>query len=280
MSAIKKAAYFLGRALAYKHSLRGLLVREFVKKFEIGSYEMRLEQSLVTRPQYGWCLLNAARLAKKLGHSKVSAIEFGVAGGRGLVDAEWHAAHIEQITGVKIEIYGFDAETGLPDPVDYRDLPYCLKGGYFVMDRAKLEARLTRSKLVIGDVAHTVDTFAATFDPAPIGAIFLDLDYYSASKQALRLFDVARERFLPRAFMYADDLWWWEELYCDFNGEALAISEFNAEHDRQKLAPAKWLSSSPRAEYWHHKVMVYHDFTHRNYCRYVGLEAPQQIPLR
>jgi hypothetical protein len=134
---------------------------------------------------------------------------------------------------------------------------------------------------VIGDVAQTVGTFVEKFRPAPIGAVFLDLDYYSSSKQALALFDTARAAFLPRAFMYADDIFWNDggELYCEYNGEHLAINEFNAEHAEQKLAVARFLSAWSSAEYWHHKIFVYHDFAHADYSRYVGIETPHQIPL-
>ena len=86
-SKLRRLGWVIRRALIYKDSLRGLLIRTLVTKWELFPYEERLEHSLVRRPQYGYCLYNAARLAKKLGHNRVSAIEFGVAGGRGLLDA-------------------------------------------------------------------------------------------------------------------------------------------------------------------------------------------------
>src|SRR5262245_39718650 len=40
------------------------------------------------RPYYGHCMLQAARLARQLGYPTLSAIEFGVAGGNGLLHME------------------------------------------------------------------------------------------------------------------------------------------------------------------------------------------------
>jgi hypothetical protein len=46
---------------------------------------------------------------------------------------------VEQETGIKIEIFGFDMGTGLPPPRDYRDLPYLWQSGYYRMEKAQLE---------------------------------------------------------------------------------------------------------------------------------------------
>ena len=55
-----------------------------IKKYKIGSYEQRLTIGAVDRPHYGYCVYNAAALAKKLGYRQISVLEFGVAGGVGL----------------------------------------------------------------------------------------------------------------------------------------------------------------------------------------------------
>ena len=69
-------------------------------------------------------MYNAAILAKQLGYSKISAIEFGVAGGKGLIIIEKHAQEIFDEIGIEFEIYGFDLEKGMPPSDDYRDLLY------------------------------------------------------------------------------------------------------------------------------------------------------------
>jgi len=136
------------------------------------------------RPYYQHPMLQSARLAAKLGHTHMSAIELGVAGGNGLVDMEYQADLVERETGVKVAVYGFDAGSGMPPPVDYRDMPYMWQEGYFVMDEAALRARLRSAELIIGDVGETVGTFCAEADFPPIGFISFDLDFYSSTMAA------------------------------------------------------------------------------------------------
>ena len=50
-----------------------------------------------TKPYYAYTAYHAMKLASKLGHKKVSLIEFGVAGGRGLVCLERVCEQLEKI---------------------------------------------------------------------------------------------------------------------------------------------------------------------------------------
>ena len=54
----------------------------------------------------------------------MSVIEFGCAGGRGLVALERICNKVSEITGIEIEIYGFEGGEGLPAPKDYKDRVY------------------------------------------------------------------------------------------------------------------------------------------------------------
>ena len=135
----------------------------------VRSYRRRLDYDLIERPHYGHCLLHAATLARKLGHPRVSAIEFGVAGGNGLVALERHAEAVRAETGVEVAIFGFDTGRGMPPPRDYRDMPYMWQAGYFEMDEGALRARLRSARLILGDVAETLPGFAAREGPPPIG---------------------------------------------------------------------------------------------------------------
>lgn len=70
---------------------------------------------------------------------------------------------------------------------------------------------------MIGNVSDTVKTFVEEFDPAPIGFIAFDLDYYSSTKAALQLLEQPHERFLPRVFCYFNDIVGPPfELHCEF----------------------------------------------------------------
>lgn len=243
-------------------------------------YETRIALGLVDRPQYAYCMYHAARLAKRLGHDRISVLEFGVAGGNGLVAAERHAAEIERRLSVKLDIYGFDAGSGLPPPEDYRDLPYHWRAGFFKMDEATLRGRLKRSKLVLGPIKETAATFFAEHKPAPIGCLFHDMDFYSSTRDAFQLLGGAPEFFLPRVFNYFDDTIGSEvELYNDFTGQRFAINEFNEKHATKKFSRCYHLARYVRRPVWHEQLFVLHDFAHPRYNAFISDEN-QQLPLR
>lgn len=269
------------RTLAFRGSLRAAIIRRLVRSMPFIPYPERLAIDAVERPYYGYCVFHAARLAKQLGMQKMSVIEFGVAGGNGLVNLEQHALATQKHLGVDVEVYGFDTGTGLPEPVDYRDEPYHWRGGYFEMDQAKLRARLRFAKLVIGRISETLPDFVPHYSPAPIGALCMDLDYYSSTMESLRLFDVARERILPRAFMYFDDIIGQEGwLHSSFTGERLAISEFNATHEGQKISRDFHLQGA--YDYhgsWRNNIYIYHDFCHTSYCQFINQAHDTSLSL-
>ncbi|MGI9484529.1 MAG: hypothetical protein ACR2RF_01345 [Geminicoccaceae bacterium] len=53
-----------------------------------------------------------------MGHNRITAIEFGVAGGSGLLVPEGHAERVVREIGIKIDIVGFDLGSGLPELKD------------------------------------------------------------------------------------------------------------------------------------------------------------------
>src|SRR5262249_55713860 len=60
------------------------------------------------RPAYVWGVLQGAALAKVLEIPKISVIEFGVAGGFGLVTLEGIADAVAKIMNIDIDVIGFD----------------------------------------------------------------------------------------------------------------------------------------------------------------------------
>ena len=207
-------------------------------------------------------------------------IEFGVAGGGGLLMLEHHAREVERlIPSVKIETYGFDTGIGLPPPTDYRDLPFHWREGFFAMDRQLLEAKVSRSKLIFGNISDTIDTFTQTYDPAPVGAIAIDVDLYSSTKAALKIFQAAPRYLLPRVLCFFDDVMGGDiDLMSDYTGERLAISEFNAENELKKLSPAYHLRVLDGGEAWRHQVWVAHLFDHPRYNQFVSY-TDQQLTI-
>jgi hypothetical protein len=212
---------------------------------------------------------------------KISAIEFGVAGGNGLVVAEQHIQWVQRETGVAIELYGFDSGEGLPPPEDYRDLPFGWRAGFFKMDRAALERRLTMSRLIFGNVRDTVSSFFERYNPAPVGCIFHDLDFYSSTRDSFKLLEAPSERLLPRIYNYFDDIIGSDlGLQSDFVGQRLAIREFNDSHTDRKMATCYQFAHRRKQKRWYQQIFAFHDFTHPLYNQYIDADAPDlQLPL-
>src|SRR5271156_1538667 len=139
------------------------------------------------RPSYAYCTYHAADLARRLGIPRISVIEFGVAGGNGLLFLKNFAARVQQALGIEVEVYGFDTGAGLPEVTALEDLPYWFRSSLYRMDETALQARLHPAKLVLGDVANTVSEFFTRHNPAPVGAILNDLTLYTSTRDSLRL---------------------------------------------------------------------------------------------
>ena len=206
-----------------------------------GSFRAKVAFDLVVRQQYAFPILRAADLAAGYGFKRLSLIEFGVAAGAGLINMSTIAARVTRVTGVEIDVYGFDTGQGMPPPIDYRDLPECYTTGDFPMDFEALSRALPdRTKLVIGDIEETIPVFVETLPrDAPIGFVAIDVDYYSSAKKCLTLFDAPWDCFLPFVPVYLDDIG--DEPASPYSGELLAVSEFNAAHPVRRIAPYTFL---------------------------------------
>jgi hypothetical protein len=257
---------------------RSRLKSKWVKSF--GDYESKLKLGVIPRPNYGYCLYNSAKLAVKLGYKKISAVEFGVAGGNGLLSFEYHAEQISRLLPIEIEVYGFDTGEGLPKPLDYRDLLYHWKEGFYRMDVEALKAKLKIAKLILGNVSDTLGGFFERTRPAPIGAISFDLDFYSSTKSALAILQGMHNYLMPRIFCYFDDTIGSDiELYNDFTGQRLAINEFNEENERIKLGVPYYLADSGYTGSWRSQIWIAHLFAHPHYNTFIS-DQTQQLSLQ
>jgi hypothetical protein len=239
---------------------------------EINARFLRLIRKTGAHPAYLWGSLHGVHLAQALGIGAVSVIEFGVAGGNGLVQLEVIGQALQASLGVQVLVYGFDTGRGLPAPVDVRDCPNLFSGGDYPMDVEKLRSRLRRAELLVGDVADTVDPFLAR-PPPPVAFVSFDLDLYSSTAAGLRLFAGGYEALLPRVHCYFDDLTGFT--YGDFNGERLAIKEFNEQHELRKISPVYALTHYvPRrcaGDLWLEKTYLAHVLDHPLYGKPDGL---------
>ena len=266
------------KVLTHRTPLRSVLAREFIKQLSLFSYEKRLSIEAVDRPHYGYCIFQAARLASLLRYPKISVIEFGCGDGGGLLNAEMHIKEVMKVFPVSIDLYGFDAGSGLPPPVDYRDMPHYFEAGMYEMNFDVLKRKLKRAELVIGEVKDTCATFLQKHNPAPIGCMLNDLDFYSSTRDALTLFDSDASYFLPRVFMYFDDMIGNDTWLCnEFTGELLAIEEFNQNHRSKKICKNRFISKQYPNSWWPDLIYIQHDFKHPRYndfCREWGTKIP------
>ncbi|MDR2097841.1 MAG: hypothetical protein LBP37_04905 [Spirochaetaceae bacterium] len=246
------------------------LAKCLIKNLRLFSYSLRARMGLLSKkPEYARCVFAGAFLGKSLGLKRISVIEFGVAGGRGLTALERHAEKIGREMGIEIEVYGFDSGHGLPKSVDYRDLPYIWSEGFYKMDYEKLRKRLHGAKIILGDVKETVNDFFKTYKPAPVAAVMFDMDLYSSTAPALRLFEADYEHLLPRIFTYFDDIgssiFDYNACFSEYSGERLAINEFNAAHSDRKISPDFGLLAEKFRESWYTRIFIVHIFNHTKY---------------
>ncbi|MFI5617653.1 hypothetical protein [Streptomyces sp. NPDC051567] len=237
---------------------------------------------LVERPHYAYGVRRATESAARLGLPGVTLVEFGVAGGSGLLALAEHAGYYAKATGVEVRIVGFDAGDGLPPGRSVRDLPYLFGAGFYPMDKARLVSRLGgAADVVIGDVTETVprylETNAHTLRTHPVGFVSFDLDYYSSTVSALNLFRGGDPgRLLPRVTCYLDDL---PGTIAEI-GEAAAMAEFNAEHDDRAISRVLGLRPFiPFDPPWADQIYVHHYFSHPHYPALEAGATGDRLPL-
>jgi hypothetical protein len=265
--------------------IEALFPKEFLQKvyrlLPDPSFERRMRWDLFKRPDYAYAVYRAALTAQALDIKRISAIEFGVAAGNGLLGLEEAAREVSQNTGVVVDTYGFDTGIGMPSPVDYRDNPYLWQAGFFQMDKEALVRRLSQSKLILGEFTETVPDFVKQYNPAPIGFISFDADYYSSTVTAFKLLAEDHAYFLPRVLCYFDDMiggdW---ELHSHFTGELLAIDEFNQQHANMKIAKINGMAQKRVFPNWWHDLMyAHHRFDHPFYSKHVFPDKNWQLKL-
>jgi hypothetical protein len=182
------------------------------------------------RRAYAWGVVQAAALGKVLGFERISVVELGVGGGAGLISLERIAERAAALSGIAVDVYGFDTGVGLPKPVDYRDAPNMWFEGQCPMDREHVARQLRTASLRLGHVRDTIPQFLAE-SIGPVGFISFDLDLYSSTVDAMALLRADDRALLPRVACYFDNIL--GHSYSDFTGERLAIAEFNAQPMRK-----------------------------------------------
>lgn len=250
------------------------LYKNYLRPYALKTPEILacLNEADLLRLHYAFCIYYAAWEGSALGYERISVIEFGVAGGNGLVQCERFAQAIEKELGIGVEVYGFDNASGLPPLADYRDGGYRWAEGEYPMGEVeRLKQRLSRASLVIGDIAEAAESFFRRYNPAPIGAMLIDVDLYHSTVPILNLLTKSHAFFLPRVIMYFDDITWDDE----FIGESLAIAQFNEANSDLKISPQQSrpeLTVHPRLREFA-RLKRCHRFSHELYQRKLSRQA-------
>tara|TARA_Y100000590_G_scaffold464261_1_gene633272 strand:+ start:239 stop:1066 length:828 start_codon:yes stop_codon:yes gene_type:complete len=228
------------------------------------------------RPQYETILLESCKEAKKIGYNEISVLELGVAGGNGMVSLENYKKKIEKILDIKINIYGFDTGEGLPVSKLKEDLPFVLKKGQFKIDKEQLERKIN-SKIFYGDIKDTIEEFC-NLSPKNISVIFFDLDFYSSTASFLKKINIWGKFISPRVYCYFDDLFYYNYI-SEFNGELLAIKEFNKENQDFKIGTN--IDHVADFKFPLGKGLLYtlHNFNHEDYLKYIGFDDTDLMAL-
>ena len=208
-----------------------------------GSFRERVRYDLIDRPPYAFGLLAAADMARFCGVTRITAIEFGVAEGYGLLNVCEVAKKVSAETGVAFDILGFDTGAGLPALEGFRDHPEIWSAGDFAgVDAAALQAKLpANARIIWGDIRDTLPEFVRSLDgTSPIGFIANDLDLYSSTLASFSLLRARSDALLPIVVNYFDDTHGsptrigslFRNRWC---GQFAAIEDFNAAHEWRKI---------------------------------------------
>jgi hypothetical protein len=252
-------------------NLTDIIFRQQV--FYLDCYKGNIKFGNLPRMHYAQQIFQAAQLAKDLCYDSFSVIEFGVAGGNGLLNCEFHVKEIERLFGLRIDLYGFDTGEGLPKPCDYRDPSYIWDTGFFKMDIEKLQKRLQFAKLVIGDIRNTASVFMKNENLAPIGVMLIDVDHYSSTVPILDMLYDSPDKFLPRVLMYFDDI----GEYMEHTGEKLAIKEFNDKSHDVKISQRILFGCDAANPQLEGRMHCAHFYKHKKYTTNKNTNNPKYL---
>jgi hypothetical protein len=196
----------------------------------------------VRYPAYAVGLQTACKYAGSFGQKGFTAIEFGVAGGNGLVELSKYAARLTQRTGLRIKVVGFDAGSGLPTGSDRRDAPWLWNQGDFPSNVDQLRSLLPHeTELVVGRIEETLPRWFEEGLELPIGFASVDVDLYSGTAAICEAIgSVDASCLLPFVSFYFDDALRYLTPRCA--GELAAVSEFNAAHPDRQFDRDDWVA--------------------------------------
>lgn len=249
----------------------GLLMKAAVVRM-FGSTRQKEQFDLLRRAPYAYGLFRAADVAKVAGKKRTTVCEFGVADGTGLLNMIHLSEKISKETGIKFDIIGFDSGEGLLEVNGYKDHPELWTVGDFKTENKDelLKKIGNKAQLFIGDIKDTVYDFMDILKPeSPIGFISVDVDVYTASKEALKCLTGDSELYNPAVSIYFDDVKsFFSNKWC---GELASIEEFNIENSLRKIDFDRSIEMRPTYHYlrrtWSDQMYTCHILDHANRVR-------------
>ena len=249
--------------------------------FFFGTFRSKEKMGMLKCNYYAYGLINAADLAKKNNVNAIWALEFGVASGRGLYHLISLAEMVKKETNVDVKIAGFDTGKGMPISNDFRDHPEKYQeGDYPMINEQQLKKNIKgKAELILGDIENTIKEFTKKLTPrCPVGFVSIDVDTYTATVSALKLFQEKKsEVYLPMVFSYFDDSGS-RSHFSKFTGELLAIEEFNLKSQMRKIDIDRGVRNShPNLNWqsWFERMFVTHIFDHSS--RYIKSSRTRKI---
>lgn len=246
------------------------LLKEREQVAASSSFREKVRYDLIDRPHYAFGMLAAADMARFCGVPKITAIEFGVAEGQGLLNLCNIATAVTEETGIEFEIIGFDTSEGLPELEGHRDHPEIWSVGDFSgIGKDELEAQLPdNARMIWGDVRDTLADGIASLS-CPVGFVSNDLDLYSSTIGSLGLFEAPMDKLLPVIVSYFDDTLGsptrigslFRNRWC---GQLAAIDAFNAKHELRKIDVVRTLKARRPfdRELWLDQIYAVHCLDH------------------
>ncbi len=256
--------YFL-----YKIKILFLRIFGYEKPLRVALLKLLSLKFKTFRPHYETIMLEICREAKKLGLNEISVLELGVASGNGIISLENYKKKIEKFLDIKITIFGFCSSDGLPASDLKEDIKYLWKDGQFKTNKETLKKEIN-CKIFYGDIKDTVNDFLLT-NPKNISVIFFDMDYYSSTKKFLDQIDSLKDVLSPRVLLYFDDLYF-DYNITEFNGEMLAINEFNYKNKNFKIGSYIDHICDFRFPLAKNLLKTLHNFNHPNYNKFIADE--------
>lgn len=126
-------------------------------------------------------------------------------------------------------------------------------------------------KIFYGNIKKTLDNFIK-LNPKNISTIFFDMDLFTSTNKFLNQIKKVEKFLCPRVLCYFDNTFNTFHHINEFNGEILAINQFNKKYKNIKIGKSVDNIKDFRFPLAKGKIYSMHKFDHKDYNKYLGLK--------